>query len=57
VIETHPFLTSQELAAGFLFRGERIPLVNPQRGIPFPSSPGRRARRAEREPPRRAESR
>jgi putative restriction endonuclease len=26
-------LTSDDLAGGFLFRGERIPLVNPQRGI------------------------
>lgn len=26
-------LTSEDLARGFLFRGERIPLVNPQRGI------------------------
>jgi putative restriction endonuclease len=26
-------LTSEDLAAGFMFRGERIPLVNPQRGI------------------------
>jgi putative restriction endonuclease len=33
LLDTHPFLTSQELAAGFMFRGERIPLVNPQRGI------------------------
>lgn len=26
-------LTSEDLAKGFVFRGERIPLVNPQRGI------------------------
>lgn len=26
-------LTSDDLAAGFVFRGERLPLVNPQRGI------------------------
>src|SRR5438045_4102336 len=26
-------LSSDELAAGFQFQGERIPLVNPQRGI------------------------
>jgi putative restriction endonuclease len=26
-------LTSEDLAAGFMFRGERVPLVNPQRGI------------------------
>jgi putative restriction endonuclease len=31
-------LTSQDLAAGFLFRGERVPLVNPQRGIFKPSA-------------------
>lgn len=26
-------LTSQDLSAGFVFEGERIPLINPQRGI------------------------
>jgi len=31
--EIHDHLTAKELAPGFLFRGERIPLVNPQRGI------------------------
>lgn len=31
-------LTSQDLAAGFVFRGERVPLVNPQRGIFKPSA-------------------
>ena len=31
--ETHDHLTAKELKPGFLFRGERIPLVNPQRGI------------------------
>jgi len=30
---THDHLTSTDLANGFLFRGERVPLVNPQRGI------------------------
>ena len=30
---THDYLTSQQLAEGFLFDGIRIPLVNPQRGI------------------------
>jgi putative restriction endonuclease len=30
---THDYLTSQQLAEGFLFEGARIPLVNPQRGI------------------------
>jgi putative restriction endonuclease len=29
----HGELTSVQLAAGFQFRGERIPLINPQRGI------------------------
>jgi len=29
----HDHLTSTELAPGFNFRGERIPLINPQRGI------------------------
>lgn len=31
--ETHDTLTAQQLAAGFEFESERIPLVNPQRGI------------------------
>ncbi|WP_205668493.1 hypothetical protein [Bradyrhizobium diazoefficiens] len=31
--EVHDHLTATELQPGFLFRGERIPLVNPQRGI------------------------
>lgn len=31
--ETHPHLTSAELKPGFMFEGERIPLINPQRGI------------------------
>lgn len=26
-------LTNEQLAAGFIFGGERVPLVNPQRGI------------------------
>ena len=29
----HDPLTGKDLQAGFLFEGERIPLVNPQRGI------------------------
>jgi len=31
--EIHDHLTAKELGPGFLFDGERIPLVNPQRGI------------------------
>jgi len=31
--ETHAHLTAAELAPGFLFDGERVPLINPQRGI------------------------
>jgi putative restriction endonuclease len=31
--EIHDHLTAPELKPGFLFREERIPLVNPQRGI------------------------
>ena len=31
--EIHNHLTAAELKPGFLFEGERIPLVNPQRGI------------------------
>ena len=29
----HDHLTHKELSAGFIFQGQRIPLVNPQRGI------------------------
>ena len=31
--EVHGHLTANELKPGFIFEGERIPLVNPQRGI------------------------
>lgn len=31
--EVHDHLTATELKPGFLFQGERIPLINPQRGI------------------------
>lgn len=31
--EVHDHLTANELKPGFIFEGERIPLVNPQRGI------------------------
>src|SRR5215468_1016567 len=31
--QVHDHLTSTELAPGFMFDDERIPLVNPQRGI------------------------
>ncbi len=31
--DSHGHLTRHELAPGFVFEGERIPLVNPQRGI------------------------
>ena len=31
--EIYPHLTSKEFAPGFEFRGERVPLINPQRGI------------------------
>lgn len=30
---THDYLSSRQLAEGFVFEGSRIPLVNPQRGI------------------------
>ena len=30
--EAHDHLTATELKPGFVFQGERIPLVNPQRG-------------------------
>jgi len=31
--ELHDHLTATELTPGFMFQGERIPLINPQRGI------------------------
>ena len=31
--EVHDHLTATELKPGFAFQGERIPLINPQRGI------------------------
>jgi putative restriction endonuclease len=31
--EVHDHLTATELKPGFVFAGERIPLINPQRGI------------------------
>ena len=31
--ETHDHLTATELKPGFVFEGERVPLINPQRGI------------------------
>jgi putative restriction endonuclease len=31
--ETHGHLTARDLRSGFKFEGERIPLINPQRGI------------------------
>ena len=31
--ELHDHLTAKELSPGFIFEGERIPLMNPQRGI------------------------
>jgi putative restriction endonuclease len=31
--EVHDHLTAKELNPGFVFEGERIPLINPQRGI------------------------
>jgi len=33
MLEIRDPLTSEDLARGFTFRGERIPLINPQRGI------------------------
>ena len=31
--EVHDHLTAAEFKPGFVFQGERIPLINPQRGI------------------------
>jgi len=33
LIESHDHLTAAELRPGFMFAGERLPLMNPQRGI------------------------
>ncbi|HET7546153.1 MAG TPA: hypothetical protein VFJ86_00215 [Usitatibacter sp.] len=33
MLELRDPLTSEDLARGFVFQGERIPLINPQRGI------------------------
>lgn len=33
LLATHDHLTAKDLAAGFQYAGERIPLMNPQRGI------------------------
>lgn len=33
MLEVHDQLTASDLSAGFVFEGERLPLVNPQRGI------------------------
>lgn len=38
MLELRDPLTSEDLARGFLFRGERIPLINPQRGIFKPTA-------------------
>ena len=38
--EVHDHLTAAELKPGFVFQGERIPLVNPQRGIFKPQQMG-----------------
>lgn len=38
MLELRGLLTSEDLARGFLFRGERIPLINPQRGIFKPTA-------------------
>src|SRR5258705_10993121 len=36
--EVHDHLTAAELKPGFVYQGERIPLINPQRGIFKPAS-------------------
>jgi putative restriction endonuclease len=36
LLEVHDQLSSTQLGAGFLFQGERLPLINPQRGIFMP---------------------
>ncbi len=36
--EVHDHLIATELKPGFVYQGERIPLINPQRGIFKPAS-------------------
>lgn len=36
--ETRDYLTSEDISAGFIYGGRRVPLVNPQRGIFKPQS-------------------
>ena len=31
--QLHAHLTAREIGSGFIYQGERIPLVNPRRGI------------------------
>ncbi len=38
MLELRDPLTSEDLARGFVFQGERIPLINPQRGIFKPAA-------------------
>jgi putative restriction endonuclease len=38
--EIHDHLTAAELKPGFMFQGERVPLINPQRGIFKPQQMG-----------------
>ncbi len=38
MLELRDPLTSEDLARGFVFQGERIPLINPQRGIFKPTA-------------------
>jgi putative restriction endonuclease len=38
MLELRDPLTSEDLARGFIFQGERIPLINPQRGIFKPTA-------------------
>jgi hypothetical protein len=37
--EIHDYLTTIELKPGFMFRGERIPLINPQQNAVRPQRP------------------
>jgi putative restriction endonuclease len=40
---THDYLSSQQLAEDFWFEGNRLPLVNPQRGISNTACTGTRS--------------
>ena len=41
--QLHDHLTARELKPGFVFQGQRVPLINPQRGIFKPEALSKRS--------------